>query len=458
MPAVSLICPHCEKPVEVQVAGVTRTRPCPSCGEMLVLQTTEKSTKARRRALLMGGVVPEVTTESKLSIPHQVKKAPPATSAPATPASPAAPPSQPAPEASAEKPTTATTTPSAAAEAPTEESSPPTPTDPLRSLNFTPSHEPQVLAGDAFDRMRLDPEIKEFRQRLILGASLVLIAIIIAVLLAKYTHNRAKQSAPQLSPAEAAAVLATKAEPPPPPVPEGSLVFRPPGQKEDIQTALAEKPITSADSNMEANLSVLALKQFLSSTKWQDRATWSRPVEGLQKQMEAYYTDQADGAIPVESIIQAREAEEGFYHHAVVFEGGASRPAYVEQTPKGPRVDWASFVGLCEKPWHTIQTEKPTYPILVRVMVADAFYYEGFFGNPGLLKCVELIPVGPPGTTSIHGYCERQGEIAQKIEFWQRQRNKKPFPLTLRIKYPSSSTSPRQVWVTEIVKEGWLIP
>ena len=73
MPAVSLICPHCEKPVEIQVAGVTRSRPCPECGETLMLQMAEKNTKARRRALLMGGAVPEVPKDRPLNLPTDQK-------------------------------------------------------------------------------------------------------------------------------------------------------------------------------------------------------------------------------------------------------------------------------------------------------------------------------------------------------------------------------------------------
>ncbi len=54
MAATTVVCPHCEKPFEIQVAAVTRSRICPHCGQTLLLQVTEKSGPMKRRALLMG--------------------------------------------------------------------------------------------------------------------------------------------------------------------------------------------------------------------------------------------------------------------------------------------------------------------------------------------------------------------------------------------------------------------
>lgn len=53
MPVVSLICPHCETPVEIQITAVTRSRHCPDCGKTLMLQVAEKGTGALRKALLV---------------------------------------------------------------------------------------------------------------------------------------------------------------------------------------------------------------------------------------------------------------------------------------------------------------------------------------------------------------------------------------------------------------------
>ncbi|MEN3943349.1 hypothetical protein WJU23_18760 [Prosthecobacter sp. SYSU 5D2] len=54
MPLVSIVCPHCETPVRVQVTDVARSRTCPSCSVPLMLQVAEKEGGAKRKALLVG--------------------------------------------------------------------------------------------------------------------------------------------------------------------------------------------------------------------------------------------------------------------------------------------------------------------------------------------------------------------------------------------------------------------
>ncbi len=58
MPLVALVCPHCEKPVQVQVTEVARSRTCPSCNQALMLQVAERSSGQKRKALLMADVPP----------------------------------------------------------------------------------------------------------------------------------------------------------------------------------------------------------------------------------------------------------------------------------------------------------------------------------------------------------------------------------------------------------------
>ena len=50
-----IVCPHCEKSVELPVTSVTRSRECPLCGKVILLQVGSivKEKRVRRTALLM---------------------------------------------------------------------------------------------------------------------------------------------------------------------------------------------------------------------------------------------------------------------------------------------------------------------------------------------------------------------------------------------------------------------
>jgi hypothetical protein len=242
----------------------------------------------------------------------------------------------------------------------------------------------------------------------------------------------------------------------PSPVPDGSLVFKATGKQDFAQaTTSASSGATSSQLTMDMALSVEALRKFLAAPNWKERLAWSRPVDGLEERMASFYTKNADGPVAHENIVESKEANGDFFEHTVVLEGGGRRPVLVEKTAKGPRVDWAAFVGAGDIGWSQLMDEKPSLPVTMRVMVSDGFFYENQFGSPKLLKCLELRCVSEPGAPMIHGYLERDSNAAQQIEFWLKQSNGAALPLTLRLKYPLNAPSPKQVWVTEIVRQGW---
>ena len=421
---------------------------------MLMLQVAEKNKKAKRRALLMGGAVPETPAETTLQIPSRQQASTP----PADPPSAAA-------SAKIENadvlppPAAKIVTVPKAAEAATEAEEPRPPTGShARTLNFEPSHEPQALPGDAFERMRMDPEIKEFRKRLIIGAIVVIGCIALAFVVRSLTSGSGEIAKPDTSSQAKVLVPAMiEEEQESVPVPDGSLVFKAPGKQDFAKATTAEPSASPASSqlSMDLALSLEALRKFLAAPTWKERLDWSRPVNGLEERMAAFYAKNADGPVVHDNIVESKEASGNFFEHIVVLEGGGRRTALVEKTAKGPRVDWAAFVGAGDMGWTEFMEEKPTAPVTMRVMVSEGFYYENQFGSPRLLKCLELRCISEPGASLIHGYLERDSTISQQIEFWLKQSEGAALPLTLRLKFPLNAPSSKQVWVTDVVRQGW---
>lgn len=246
MPVTTLVCPHCEKTVEIQASSVTRSRPCPECGQVVMLQMAEKSTKTKRRALLMGQNEPPTTT------------------------------SLPRPE-------------------------------------MTPAHEPQPLPGDAFDRMRMDPEIQQFRKRLLIGAGVVGVIVIVLVILSLLRPPPPPKT-PKVSPvAEEQKVPAAMIPPADvlPPVTTGNLVFRPPGSQE-LKTATTSGGGTGSSSNL-AKLAAgeEVVGRFLRAKNWKERALLVRDRLRVAPLMSIYYSKNADAPMEFDSLVEANEAGAG---------------------------------------------------------------------------------------------------------------------------------------------------
>lgn len=404
MPATTLVCPHCEKTVEIQVSSVTRSRPCPECGQMVMLQMAEKTTKTKRRALLM--------TQNE----------------PAEPAAPAG------------------------------------------TSRLEPSHEPQPLLGDAFDRMRMDPEIQQFRRRLLLGAGVVGFIVLILVVWSFWpSATPSPKQAGSQQPGNGAAPSANSggtALPPGtskmpseealPQVNSGNLVFRPPGS-EALKTATALPTSPGGDLAKLAAAEEM-LGKFLKTPDWKQRVVLVRDRLRVAQLMSIYYAKNADGPIEYDSIVEATELSPQFSQHVVVFEGGGRRVATVEHTPAGPRVDWESFVGAGEMGWSDFLELKQAAPTLFRVLVSPAGHFEHQFGDPAVLQCYSLRNISEPGAKVVYGYVAKSSTIAKALDYQLQQSPDATVPMMLRLKFPPDAPVDFQVWISQFVQAGWVTP
>ncbi len=397
MPATTLVCPHCEKTVEIQVSSVTRSRPCPECGQMVMLQMAEKSTKTKRRALLMAQ----------------------------------------------SEPTAAAST--------------------VQTRLTEPAYEQQPLPGDAFERMRMDPEIHQFRRRLLIGVGVVLFIILVMVIVSLFQPETSAAIKPgtKQTQADAAEVGASAAMIQPdeslPQVNSGNLVFRPPGST-DLKTASA-----LPDSSSVGNLAKLAaaeeiLTQFLQTPSWKQRVSLVRDRLRVAPLMSIFYSKNADGPIEFDSIVEATEISPKFSEHVVVFEGGGRRMATVEHTAKGPVVDWESFVGAGEMAWSDFLELRQAAPTLFRVLVSPAGHFENQFGDPAALNCYSLRNISEPGAKVVYGYAEKSSVLAKELDYRLQQSADATVPMILQLKFPPDAPVDFQVWIHHFVQAGWVTP
>ncbi|WP_395717399.1 hypothetical protein [Prosthecobacter sp.] len=391
MPATTLVCPHCEKTVEIQASTVTRSRPCPECGEIVMLQMAEKSTKTKRRALLMG------------------------------------------------------------------QNEPPAPVTPPQTKAFD---EPQPLPGDAFERMRMDPEIHQFRRRLVIGAVFVTVIVVgllvMAILRSSDDQRLVKQPVEEEGTKPSATASMIQPEEIQPPVTSGNLVFRPPGS-EQLKTAQATTNKVNTESLAKLAAAEAVLGKFLQAADWKQRALLARDKLRVAPLMSAYYAKNADGPIPFDSIVEAADVSAKLSEHVVVFQGGGRRLATVEHTAEGPRVDWESFVGAGEMAWSDFIDSKPATPSLFRVLVSPAGHYENQFGNPAELACYSLRNISEPGAKVVYGYVSKSSPMAREIDYWVQKSNDATVPMILRLKFPLDATADFQVWIHQFVQSGWVL-
>ncbi len=330
--------------------------------------------------------------------------------------------------------------------------------------------EPQPLPGDAFDRMRMDPEIQQFRRRLMIGSGVVGLIVVIIVIWSLVPSPAQKGKQLDSKSAKAGAFTSENGgkmvlppelslmqpEEPLPPVNSGNLVFRPPGS-EELKTASALPKIPGGDLAKLAAAEEL-LGKFLETPTWKQRVLLVRDRLRVAPLMSIYYSKNSDGPMTYDSIVEATEISPKFSQHVVVFEGGGRRVATVEHTTAGPRVDWESFVGAGEMGWSDFLELKQAAPTLFRVLVSPAGHFENQFGDPSKLQCYSLRNISEPGAKVVYGYAEKGGPIAKALDYQLQLSEDATVPMLLRLKFPPDAPVDFQVWISEFVQAGWVTP
>jgi len=395
MPVASFVCPHCEKHAEVQVTSVTRSRPCPHCGEVVVFQVAAKDRRSKRRAVLVAvGGGPVISEDEE-----------------------------------------------------------------LKGVSG-PAYDPMPLEGEVFERMKMDPEVREFRRRFIMGAAFV----VAAVILTSIWHLFSSDPSPRLRPPVAKAV----SELPKLEVPESArlpknavglqyqdgtdkkfavnkLAFKPPGKVEE-----PEVPTTPAVKATERFLQANSLTELLASVA--DRSQ-------VEPFIRAYASAHPITKQDYKALVQgsASNDREGTWSVMATMKDGSVKEVHVVLDQGEPRVDWPSYVAWSAMEWAQFMEQMPSTPMLFRVLADQEERYDNNFADAKSLRCVRLQNPMNPESPPIFAYVDRGSVTGSEIDFLLRQSSELPMKLTLRLKFPMEATSKDQVWIDNVITAGWLV-
>jgi hypothetical protein len=458
MPAAVLACPHCEKPVELQVTAVTRSRPCPHCSKPIMLQFTQKEGRVKRKALLlteMGGLDFEALK------------------------------------------------------------------------NEVPVEEPMPLPGDAFERMKADPELIAIKKRFALSVLIVAALVILAMIL---NWNQAKLfpappkkvSVPAISDSSPEVItnavrdtrMATAMRPTAKPqaldftqvkaqenerpslrpinptnpsrVIPGSAATNPvPGYSGGIPTpsrlsvpgktaaGKAVSPLQAVPESLlrvararavtlvphDLNKAKSALVGFLKAAGSSERLQYVRERSLVEPRLRAYEARFGQAAYPFEKITDSMVVGTGVAseHDVMMSDQMVHRASVLKSDDGAYLVDWPSFVGEGDLHWEEVTEKKPGLPVLLRVTAERGDFFGGEFADASWLLCVKLSHPVRTGLPPIYAYVEKKSVLGREVDYWLREGGGQVVPMTVRVKYPSVNATSDQVTLTELVSPGWLL-
>lgn len=405
MPLCRIDCPHCGQNVEVNVTSVTRSRDCPKCGKTIILQFTTKQKRTKRTALLM----PSVDAMEKIAeAPHAEHQA------------------------------------------------------------------PRSLEGNVHARMMHDPEVQQNVRKLIWGSS-ILAGVIVMLSTAHYfgwwgAVESMVTRTPEVvrGPSEPHVVADT------PPSPSSKPVLEPVSPAPTPPPVAVVKPapapavptpapviVTPTAPISDQERAIRAVGSFLNAKNVDERLQFIRDVTLMEPIVRDYYTRHPDGPIifkKIEALPRAASSSPIATFDVQLADGRTRRATAGRSATGDYRVDWASFVIYSAMDWADFSATRPTKPVFMRVLVEPGSRYDDRFPNADWFLCIKLIDPLNPDAAPLYGYVQRRSPLGQKLGLILRTHPGEPMPMMLTLKHPTQIEGKNgdQVWVEEMIGEGWI--
>lgn len=414
MPLKRIVCPHCEQAVEVPMTSVTRSRACPNCGNMILLQFTTTEKRQRRKALLMPSVDQDGGAgEASESLPPGLAVAP----------------------------------------------------QPIQGdLRERMLADPEV-------RQR----VKVIKISVAAITVILLLVILGSVFhwwsgIAGAVSGVVKQyNASRLASADDSGVdLKDPKALPRPVLPTETPSLRPP--TEDIPKP-ATKPITVPESPLnsfkqddtpqEDAVIMKAVMSFLDAPNMNERLNFVLNRVTAETKMREYYKNHPDRPVPydtVESLGRDTTLTNILaYAFAVTMKDGERRRLIVGRS-KGHKylVDWPSFVIYSEMDWGQFVSTRPTKSVSMRIMAQLTDVYRGDFVDPEKYLCLKIINPLDVHADPLFAYAHRTSSLGRKLEVIMRHSVGAALPLMLKLSFPEAGGGGDQVLVDEFLREGWV--
>lgn len=211
---------------------------------------------------------------------------------------------------------------------------------------------------------------------------------------------------------------------------------------------------------------IALVKAYLAAERWEDRLAYVSEPRVVRPLMARRYRSVAFpvGEHHVDPTPRSMDAGEDWARVSVAFVTGrdrAGRPMghvaeyYLQQTPRGHRIDWEASTGHNPMTLAAFREELPRTPVELRLTARiDGYYNHEFLWSRTSHASLELSDARPgrPGDT-VHGYVARDDASAREVLGRLGDGEKHKVLVTLR--YSPEATSPECAHVVAI-RWGWV--
>lgn len=199
------------------------------------------------------------------------------------------------------------------------------------------------------------------------------------------------------------------------------------------------------------------IEKFLNSASVSERLKYVREPKRVEPFMRKFYGGEGIEAEGFSQIDKTNVAHRGDFVIAKVLTGEFINQSIMVQRV-GPeddliyQVDWESWVGYCELTPSEMEARRPTEPFLMRVILAEANYYNYGFSDESEWTSYQLSLLDPE--YAFVAYAKKRSEVEKILNLRVKGQSRNPY--LVKVRYPEDARSANQLELVEIVSGGWL--
>jgi hypothetical protein len=108
--------------------------------------------------------------------------------------------------------------------------------------------------------------------------------------------------------------------------------------------------------------------------------------------------------------------------------------------------------------WQQFLESKPASPTMLRVLAEPTDHFNEAFPQDGGYVALKLTDPASKNSPPIYAYATKGTPLGMALEFIARKSSGQAQPVMLTLKFPENvpNADGDQVWVEELVAEGWL--
>ena len=221
-----------------------------------------------------------------------------------------------------------------------------------------------------------------------------------------------------------------------------------------------ELHLSKAELEYRVESGLAVLHKFMTAPDVGERARFVHDAARVTPAMRRYYETEhlTDPKLGRMKSGACYSFEGGEMLHLVFAGGSTQRDLEValrrREGDTGYLIDWESFAGESETGWNEVQQQRPTMPVMLRVLASVDDYYNYEFSDDTRYLCIKLESAA--GRRTIYAYCLRESPLARSLlPLFGAGRIA---PLTVRIAFPMNAKSSNCVELKELVANRWLLP